>query len=56
MNKDQVKGRIKKAKGKVKEATGKLVGNKRLELEGKVDKRVGSVQAGIGDLNSDLQQ
>jgi uncharacterized protein YjbJ (UPF0337 family) len=39
MNKDQVKGRIKQAKGKIKGATGVLVGNKRLEVEGKIDEK-----------------
>jgi len=49
MNKDQVKGRAEQASGSVKEAAGKLVGNKKLEGEGKVDKAAGKVQAGYGD-------
>ena len=36
MNKDQVKGLVEEATGKVKEVTGKVVGNKDLEVEGKV--------------------
>jgi uncharacterized protein YjbJ (UPF0337 family) len=35
MNKDQVKGRVKKAKGKVKKVAGKLVGSKGMEEQGK---------------------
>jgi len=54
MNKVQVKGRINKAEGKVKEVTGKIVGNKRLEAEGKVQTAVGKVQAGYGDLKDDV--
>lgn len=50
MNKDQVKGRIKEAKGKAKEIAGKVVGNKDLEQEGKIENADGKVQAGYGDL------
>ena len=50
MNKDQVKGRAEQVKGSVKETIGKWVGNKHLEVEGKVDKSVGKVRAGVGDL------
>ena len=56
MNKDQVKGRIKEAKGKVKEVAGKMVGNETLELKGKVQKTVGKIQAGYGDLKDDLKK
>lgn len=49
MNKDQVNGRVESAKGSVKEAAGKLVGNERLEGEGKVDKAVGKTQSAVGD-------
>ncbi len=50
MNKDQVKGRVEQAKGSVKEAAGKVVGNKKLEVEGKIDQAVGKTQATYGDL------
>jgi uncharacterized protein YjbJ (UPF0337 family) len=56
MNKDQVKGRVEEAKGKVKEVAGHVVGNKDLELEGNVQKNVGKVQAGIGDLKEDVKK
>ena len=49
MNKDQVKGRVEQAKGSVKEAAGKVVGNEKLEAEGKVDKAAGKTQATYGD-------
>jgi uncharacterized protein YjbJ (UPF0337 family) len=55
MNDDQIKGRIKKAGGKIKEVTGKVVGNKSLEAEGKVDQAVGKVQAGYDDLKEDIK-
>ncbi|MEQ9003322.1 MAG: CsbD family protein, partial [Pseudomonadales bacterium] len=54
MNKDQVKGRVKRVKGKVKAAAGVLVGNKRLEVEGKIDESLGDVQAGYGDVKKKL--
>ena len=56
MNKDQFKGRVKESSGKVKEATGKLVGNKSLEKKGKTQKLTGRVQAGYGDLKSDVDK
>lgn len=49
MNKDQVKGRVEQAKGMVKEVTGKVIGNDRLETEGKIDQAKGKVQSGYGD-------
>lgn len=56
MNKDQVKGRVKEAEGTVKEVTGKVVGNRNLEERGKVEKTIGKVQAGLGDLKEDLKK
>ncbi|WP_166364910.1 CsbD family protein [Pseudomonas akapageensis] len=55
MNKDQIKGRVKEIGGNIKEATGKAVGNERLEEKGRVEKTIGKVQAGLGDLKEDLK-
>ena len=55
MNKDQVKGRMEQAKGSVKEVAGKVVGNKKLEVEGQVDKVGGKAQATYGDLKEDVK-
>ena len=55
MNKDQVKGRVEQVKGSVKEAAGKVVGNKDLQAEAKIDKSVGKVQAGVGDLKEKVK-
>jgi uncharacterized protein YjbJ (UPF0337 family) len=49
MNQDQVKGRATEAKGAIKEGAGKLVGNERLQTEGKVDKVAGKTQGAYGD-------
>lgn len=56
MNKDQIKGRVKEAKGKAKEVAGKVVDDKDLEEEGMVEKTIGKVQAGYGDLKDDLKK
>lgn len=55
MNKDQVKGRLKEARGKVKELTGDVLGDKTLEREGKLEQTGGKIQAGYGDLKSDIK-
>jgi len=49
MNKDQVQGRATEAKGNIKEAAGKVVGNERLQGEGKLDQAQGKVQGMVGD-------
>jgi len=56
MNKDQVKGRVEEAKGKVKEVTGNILGNEDMELDGNIQKNVGKVQAGFGDLKQDIKK
>jgi uncharacterized protein YjbJ (UPF0337 family) len=56
MNKDQTAGRIDEVKGKVKEVAGKIVGNKELELKGKVQHASGKGQAGYGDLKADIKK
>ena len=55
MNDDQIKGRAEQGKGKVKEAVGDLVGNPKLEREGKVDQTTGKAQAGLGDAKEKLK-
>ncbi len=50
VNKDQVKGRIKKVKGKVMGAVGKVVGSRKLRVKGKVQGIVGATQAKFGDV------
>lgn len=52
INKDQVKGRTNEAIGKVKETAGEIVGNKKLEIKGAIQKNVGIIQAKVGDVKS----
>ncbi len=47
---DKVEGTGKDIKGKVKEGVGKVVGNERLEAEGKADQVEGAVQKKAGDV------
>ena len=55
MNKDQVKGRVEQSTGKVKEVAGKLLGNDRLQTEGKAEQVKGKVQAGYGDVKENAK-
>ena len=55
MNKDQIQGRAEQAKGVVKEVTGKVIGNKELEIEGKIEKTTGKVQSSLGDAKEKLK-
>ncbi|MCD7107758.1 CsbD family protein [Rhizobium sp. DKSPLA3] len=48
MDKNRIEGGAKEVKGTVKEAVGKLVGNERLEAEGKIDKAEGEAQSTLG--------
>ncbi|MEO8738783.1 MAG: CsbD family protein [Casimicrobiaceae bacterium] len=56
MNKDQVKGRVEEAKGKAKEVAGKVVGNKKLEVEGDANQVAGKVQKTYGDAKADAKK
>jgi uncharacterized protein YjbJ (UPF0337 family) len=56
MNKDQVKGRAEESKGKVKEVAGNILGDDEMEMEGNLEKNVGKVKAGFGDLKDDIKK
>ncbi|MEQ1639069.1 MAG: CsbD family protein [Methylococcales bacterium] len=51
-----VEGRVQEGKGKIKEVTGKVIGDKKMEVEGNVQKNVGKVQKGVGDINQDIKE
>lgn len=55
MDKDRIIGSAKVVKGKVKEAVGKVVGDAKLETEGKADKIEGKVQNAVGGLKDALR-
>lgn len=48
MDKDRIAGAANQAKGAVKDAAGKLVGDPKLQAEGKADKLKGKAQSAIG--------
>ena len=48
MDKDRLKGIADQAKGNVKEVTGKIVGDAKLQAEGKADKLKGKVENAVG--------
>jgi uncharacterized protein YjbJ (UPF0337 family) len=50
MDKDRVKGSAEQAKGAVKETAGKVLGDKKLEAEGKTGKIAGKVQNAVGGM------
>ena len=50
MDREHVKGAADKAKGAVKDAAGKLMGDKKLQAEGKFDKAKGAAHETAGDI------
>jgi len=50
MDREHVKGAADKAKGAIKDAAGKLMGDKKLQSEGKFDKAKGSAHNLAGDV------
>jgi uncharacterized protein YjbJ (UPF0337 family) len=48
MDKDRVEGMGHQAKGAVKDAAGKVLGDKKMEAEGKTEKAAGKVQNAVG--------
>jgi uncharacterized protein YjbJ (UPF0337 family) len=50
MDKDRVEGSAHQAKGQVKEVAGKVLGDAKLEGEGKAEKTAGKVQNAVGGI------
>ena len=48
MDKDRIKGVADQARGAVKDVTGKVIGDAKLQAEGKADKAKGKVENAIG--------
>jgi len=48
MDKQRIEGTIKKATGAVKEKTGRMIGDRDMEAEGKIDKQEGRVRSAVG--------
>ena len=56
MDKDRIEGAGKQVKGAVKEKVGKLLGDGKLEAEGKVEKAAGKVQNTIGGVKDAIRE
>ena len=50
MDKNRVAGSTKEVKGAAKEAVGKVIGDAKLQSDGKTEKAVGKVQNAVGGL------
>jgi uncharacterized protein YjbJ (UPF0337 family) len=48
MDKNRIKGSANQAKGAIKDATGKLIGDDKLQMEGKADKLKGKLESTLG--------
>jgi uncharacterized protein YjbJ (UPF0337 family) len=56
MDKDRVSGAAKQVTGSVKEAAGKLVGDSKMQSDGKAEKIVGKFQNAIGGAKDALRE
>jgi len=54
-DKDRIAGSAKQMKGAVKEVVGKVVGDAKLQSEGKADKIKGKVQNAVGSIKDTLR-
>jgi uncharacterized protein YjbJ (UPF0337 family) len=55
MDKDRILGSAKQVKGAVKQAVAKVLGDAKLESEGKADKIEGRIQNAVGGLKDTLR-
>ena len=56
MNKDQVEGKVQESKGKVKAFVGKVLDDQDIEDEGNLQKNVGKVQSGYGNIKENIKK
>ena len=56
MDREHVKGAADKAKGAVKDAAGKLMDDKKMQAEGKIDKAKGAAHQTAGDVKDAARQ
>lgn len=55
VDKDRIAGSAKQVKGAIKEAAGKVVGDAKLQAEGKAEKAKGKIQNAAGSLKDTLR-
>jgi uncharacterized protein YjbJ (UPF0337 family) len=56
VDKDRIAGSAKEIKGAVKQGAGKLVGDAKLESQGRVEKAEGKIQNAVGGLKDKLKE
>jgi uncharacterized protein YjbJ (UPF0337 family) len=56
MNKDRIEGAAKQATGALKEATGKILGDAKLQSDGKAEKVEGKIQNAAGGVLDALKK
>ena len=55
MDKDRIAGAAHEAKGSIKEAVGKVVGDAKLQSDGKAEKTAGKIQNAIGGVTDTVR-
>jgi uncharacterized protein YjbJ (UPF0337 family) len=55
MDKDRIVGSAKQIKGSIKETVGKLVGDAKLQIDGKTDQAEGKIQNIVGAIKGSLK-
>jgi uncharacterized protein YjbJ (UPF0337 family) len=55
MDKDRIKGAADQAKGAMKDAAGKVMGDSKLQTEGKLDKLKGKTESVIGGAKDSIR-
>ncbi len=56
MDKDRIEGAAKSMKGSVKDAAGKVMGDTKMQAEGKAEKVEGKVQNAVGGMKDSLRE
>jgi uncharacterized protein YjbJ (UPF0337 family) len=56
MNRDQVKGAADKAKGAIEDTAGEIIGDAKLQAEGKLDKAKGAAHSAVGDVKDAVKR
>jgi uncharacterized protein YjbJ (UPF0337 family) len=51
MDKNRIAGSVKEVTGAAKEAVGKVIGDAKLQSDGKAEKDVGKIQKAVGGVN-----
>lgn len=56
MDKDRIVGAAKGVKGSIKEAVGKLIGDAKLQSDGKAEQTAGKIQNAVGSVKDTVRE